>query len=96
MFLSLAYLAIALFIAPALTLFALAVLGGLTVLLRNVVEPGYELGELVAEANEQRQEAVQAGTQGIRDIRIFGLADELFEDFVDAIDQFTESRISDY
>ncbi|WP_075935937.1 ATP-binding cassette domain-containing protein [Halosegnis longus] len=93
LFLSLAYLAIALFIAPSLTLFALVVLGGLTVLLRNIVEPGYELGDLVAEANEQRQEAAQAGTQGIRDIRIFGLADELYQDFTKAIDQFTESRI---
>jgi subfamily B ATP-binding cassette protein MsbA len=93
LFLSLAYLLIALLIAPTLTLFALVVLGGLTVLLRKVVEPGYEIGELVAEANERRQEAVQAGTQGIRDIRIFGLADELYQDFIDAIDQFTDSRI---
>jgi subfamily B ATP-binding cassette protein MsbA len=93
LFLSLAYLLIALSIAPALTIFALVVLGGLTVLLRNVVEPGYELGELVAEANERRQEAAQAGTQGIRDIRIFGLADELYQDFINAIDQFTDSRI---
>ncbi|WP_146417101.1 MULTISPECIES: ABC transporter ATP-binding protein [Haloarcula] len=93
LFLSLAYLLIALLITPSLTIFALVVLGGLTVLLRNIVEPGYEIGELVAEANEQRQEAVQAGTQGIRDIRIFGLADELYQDFMDAIDQFTDSRI---
>jgi subfamily B ATP-binding cassette protein MsbA len=93
LFISLAYLLIALFIAPSLTVFALIVLGGLTVLLRNVVEPGYEVGELVAEANEKRQEAVQAGTQGIRDIRIFGLADELYQDFMDAINQFTDSRI---
>ncbi|GGI95720.1 HlyB/MsbA family ABC transporter [Halobellus salinus] len=93
LFLALAYLSVALFIAPVLTVVSLAVLGGLTVLLRNVIEPGYELGELVAEANEQRQEAAQAGTQGIRDIRIFGLAEELYQDFIDAIDQFTESRI---
>jgi len=93
LFLSLAYLLIALFIAPYLTIFALVVLGGLTVLLRKVVEPGYEIGELVAEANEERQEAVQAGTQGIRDIRIFGFADELYQDFMHAIDQFTDSRI---
>lgn len=92
-FLSLAYLLIAVFIAPSLTLFALVVLGGLTVLLRNIVEPGYETGDLVAEANEQRQKAAQAGTQGIRDIRIFGLTDELFQEFMDAIDQFTDSRI---
>lgn len=93
LFLSMAYLLISLLISPSLTIFALVILGGLTVLFRNIVEPGYEIGELVAEANEQRQEAVQAGTQGIRDIRIFGLADELYQDFVEAIDQFTESRI---
>lgn len=93
LFLALAYFSVALFIAPKLTVFSLVVLGVLTVLLRNVIEPGYELGELVAEANEQRQEAAQAGTQGIRDIRIFGLTDELYQDFINAIDQFTESRI---
>lgn len=93
LFLTIVYLSIAFFIAPSLTLFALVVLGSLTVLLRHIVEPGYEVGDLVAEANEKRQEAVQAGTQGIRDIRIFGLGDELYQDFINAIDQFTESRI---
>lgn len=94
LFLSLGYLLVALLIAPLLTLFALLILGGLTVLLRNVVEPGYEIGERVAEANELRQNATQAGTQGIRDIRIFGLTEELLEDFTDAINQFTHSRIT--
>jgi subfamily B ATP-binding cassette protein MsbA len=94
LFITLAYLSIALSISPLLTVFALTVLGGLTILLRNVVTPGYEVGEQVAEANEQRQEAVQAGTQGIRDIRIFGLADELYQDFIQAIDKFTNSRIT--
>lgn len=94
LFLSLAYLLIALAIAPRLTLFALVVLSGLTVLLRNVVEPGYEIGERVAEANERKQEAAQAGTQGIRDTRIFGLADELYDDFTDAINKLTRSQIT--
>jgi subfamily B ATP-binding cassette protein MsbA len=58
-----------------------------------VLESGYDIGEEVAEANEMRQEAAQAGAQGIRDVRIFGLAEELLEDFTDAIEQFTESRI---
>jgi len=93
LFLSLAYLTIALVMAPFLTLFALITLGGLTILLRTVVEPGYELGDLVADANERRQEAAQAGTQGIRDIRIFGLTDELYQEFKDAVDQFTGSSI---
>ncbi|WP_247730638.1 ABC transporter ATP-binding protein [Halovivax limisalsi] len=94
LFLSLVYISIALMIAPLLTIFAAGILGFLTVFLRRVVEPGYEIGDRVAEANERRQEAAQAGTQGIRDVRIFGLADELRQDFVDAIDLFTSSRIT--
>jgi len=93
-FLSIVYLLIALAIAPALTTASIIVLGGITILMRRVIEPGYELGDKVADANERRQEAAQAGTQGIRDIRIFGVTRELFNDFVDAVDKFTQARIS--
>jgi subfamily B ATP-binding cassette protein MsbA len=92
--LSAVYLLVALVIAPVLTLVAIVVLGGITFFIRHVIEPGYGLGDKVAEANERRQEAAQAGTQGIRDIRIFGLAGELFDDFVDAVDKYTAARIS--
>jgi subfamily B ATP-binding cassette protein MsbA len=92
-FLSLVYFTVALVISPLLTIFAAVVLGGVTVLIRRVLEPGYELGDKVADANEKRQEAAQAGTQGIRDIRMFGVAQELYEDFVDAIDSFTKYQI---
>ncbi|MCU4926477.1 ABC transporter ATP-binding protein/permease [Halobacteria archaeon AArc-dxtr1] len=94
LFLSLVYLLIALVISPVLTLVAILILGFLTVFLRYVVEPGYELGEQVAEGNERRHEAAQAGTQGIRDVRIFGLASEFRQNFTDAIDQFTNSKVS--
>ncbi|ELY45780.1 ABC transporter ATP-binding protein [Natronorubrum tibetense] len=94
LFLSLVYLLIALVISPLLTLFAVGVLGFLTVFLRRIVEPGYEVGDIVADANERRQEAAQAGTQGIRDVRIFGLASELRQDFVNAVDRFTSARIT--
>ena len=87
------YLLIAFLIAPLLTLFAIVVLGGLTVLLRHVIEPGYQLGEIVAESNERRQEAAQAGTQGIRDVRLFGLADELYSEFVDAVERYTTYQV---
>ncbi len=93
-FLSLAYLLIALVISPILTIIAAGILGFLTVFLRRIVEPGYKVGDIVADANERRQEAAQAGTQGIRDVRIFGLADELRTDFIEAIDQFTDARIT--
>ncbi len=93
LFFTLMYLLIAFIISPALTLVALVILGGLTILLRNVIEPGYQLGEEVAEANERRQESAQAGTQGIRDVRIFGLADELYNDFESAVGRYTKYKI---
>ncbi|GAA0547289.1 ABC transporter ATP-binding protein [Halorubrum ejinorense] len=93
LFLAGVYFAVALVIAPTLTVITGVVLGGFSIFFRRVLDSGYDVGDKVAEANEMRQEAAQAGTQGIRDVRIFGLAEELFEDFTDAIKQFTRSRI---
>ncbi|OYR78618.1 ABC transporter ATP-binding protein [Halorubrum ezzemoulense] len=93
LFLAAVYFVVALVIAPVLTVITGVVLGGFSVFFRRVLDSGYDVGEKVAEANEMRQEAAQAGTQGIRDVRIFGLAEELFEDFTEAIEQFTKSRI---
>ncbi|UOO94999.1 ABC transporter ATP-binding protein/permease [Halococcus dombrowskii] len=93
-FLALVYILIAFAISPKLTLISGAILGVVTYLLRSVLEPGYDIGDEVADANERRQEAAQAGTQGIRDIRIFGIANELYGDFRDAVEQFTQSRIT--
>jgi subfamily B ATP-binding cassette protein MsbA len=47
----------------------------------------------VADANERVQQATQAGTQGIRDTKLFGLKNELLDDFLDAVDQFENSSI---
>ncbi|WP_273836841.1 ABC transporter ATP-binding protein [Halococcus sp. PRR34] len=92
-FLTLAYVLIAFAVSPMLTIITGIILGGVTFLLRSIVEPGYDIGDEVADANERRQEAAQAGTQGIRDIRIFGVADELYSDFLGAVKQYTRSRI---
>jgi subfamily B ATP-binding cassette protein MsbA len=92
--LSLMYLGIAFVLAPLLTLFAVAFLGGFSVFFRYVLEPGYDIGDRVADANERVQEAAQAGTQGIRDTKLFGLRSELFSDFLDAVGQFTTSSIT--
>jgi len=92
-FLAGVYFIVAMVIAPILTVATGIVLGGFSVFFRRVLDSGYEVGDEVAEANEMRQEAAQAGTQGIRDVRIFGLTEELFEEFTEAIEQFTESRI---
>ena len=91
--LSIMYLAIALILAPYLTIIAIVFLGGFSVLFRYVLESGYDIGDRVADANERVQQAAQAGTQGIRDTKLFGLKQELFDDFLAAVEQFADSSI---
>jgi len=93
LFLTLVYLSIMFYIAPLMSLFALGLLGGITFFMRYVLEPAYTAGSRVAEANEQVQQAVQAGTQGIRDVKLFGLAQEVLERFGTSIQQYTRSEI---
>jgi subfamily B ATP-binding cassette protein MsbA len=92
-FLGLVYGLIALLIAPVMTIVTGVVLGGVTLLLHRVIEPGYDLGDDVADANERRQAVAQAGTQGMRESRMFDLVGELYDDFVDAVDQYTRARV---
>lgn len=91
--LSLMYLAIALVLAPLLTVFAIVFLGFFSLIFRYALESGYNIGDRVADANERVRQAAQAGTQGIRDTKLFGLKAELFGDFLDAVDQFANSSI---
>ena len=93
-FLIVVYLGVMFYITPAMTLFALVVLGGITVLLRVVIEPAVTVGTRVAEANERVQQSVQAGTQGIRDVKLFGLAGEVFSEFRESIERYASSEVS--
>ena len=93
-FLSLMYLAVALYFAPMLTIGAAVLLGGLTVIVRGVLESGYSVGDRVADANERLQQSAQAGTQGIRDVKLFGMQDELFTGFERAARQYADSTIA--
>lgn len=88
------YLAVALYLAPLLTVATVVLLGGIVLLFRYSIEAGYSIGDRVADANERIQQAAQAGTQGIRDVKIFGLAQELRATFGTAVDQFTVSQIT--
>jgi subfamily B ATP-binding cassette protein MsbA len=92
-FLILVYLSVMIYIAPFLAIAALTLLGGITFLLRYVIEPAYTVGNRVAQANENMQEAIQAGTQGIRDVKLFCLADEVFNSFQESVQQYTTSSI---
>ena len=88
------YLAIMLYITPLMTGLAVGILGTITVVLRVGIEPAVTVGTRVAEANERVQTAVQAGTQGIRDVKLFRMADELFGNFRSAIDQYAEAEVA--
>jgi subfamily B ATP-binding cassette protein MsbA len=90
---SLVYLAVALYIAPVMTVLTAVLLGVLVVLMRSVVESGYEIGDRVAEANERIHESAQAGTQAIRDVKVFGMREELFEKFVRAVDDHYRASV---
>jgi subfamily B ATP-binding cassette protein MsbA len=91
--LSLIYLGIAFVLAPFLTVFSIVFLGGFSLLFRYVLESGYDIGDRVANANERVQQAAQAGTQGIRDTKLFGLKQKLFDGFLGAVEQFGNSSI---
>lgn len=93
LFLVLMYVAVMFYITPSMTLFAIVLLGGITVVLRVVIEPAVTVGSRVAEANERVQETVQAGTQGIRDVKLFGLRNEMFSSFSESIDLYASSEV---
>lgn len=87
------YLLIALLLAPVLTVVAAVFLGLTTFVFRHVLDTGYSLGDQVADAKETIQSNAQAGTQGVREVKLFGLVDELRAGFRHGADQFERSRI---
>lgn len=88
------YLAIAFYLAPALTVVMTAAFLGIVVLVRWVPESGYTLGDRIATAHERIQTTAQAGTQGIRDVKLFGLSEEIYHDFRSGVEQYTSSTIT--
>jgi subfamily B ATP-binding cassette protein MsbA len=92
-FLTLMYLGIALYVAPLLTVVTVVILGGITYLLRYVLASGYSFGDMVADSKERIQKSAQAGAQGIRDVKLFGLTEEIKSEFDDAITAYEQSYI---
>lgn len=90
---TLVYLLVAFMVAPVLTVGSLVFLGATTVLFRYVIEPGYELGDEVAEANENIQEVAQMGTQGIRDVKMYDIKPELLDDFFEYVSDYARNNI---
>jgi len=93
LFLVLMYTGVMFYITPSMTVFAIFLLSAITVLIRFVIEPAVTVGSEVAEANEQVQQKIQAGTQGIRDVKLFGLRSEVFSGFRESIEKYASSSI---
>jgi len=55
LFLAGVYLSVMFYITPEMTVYALGLLGGITYVLRYIVEPAYTVGNRVATANQQLQ-----------------------------------------
>ena len=87
------YLGIALYLAPVLTVISAGFVGLLTFGLRNTIESAYTIGDSIADANEKIQQAVQAGTQGIREVKTLRYDSTLRSDFAAAMDQYIGSSI---
>lgn len=92
--LCLTYFAVALYLAPVLTALTMLAFGVVLGVTRVIPEGGYALGDKVAKANERIQQVAQAGVQGIRDVKVFGLSPELREEFMAALNRFRRSKIS--
>ncbi|MFC4451568.1 ABC transporter ATP-binding protein [Halorussus aquaticus] len=91
--LALMYGAIALYLAPVLTLVTGTVLAAVAIGIRQGLESGYSVGDRVTDANERIQESAQAGTQGIREVKLFGLTEEVRQNFHSAVDTFVNSTV---
>jgi subfamily B ATP-binding cassette protein MsbA len=72
----------------------MVILGSITFVVRGIVGSGYDLGDAVAEANERLQQIAQAGMIGIRDIRVFNLDDEIYDEYLDALEKYTRSKVT--
>ena len=87
------YVGVMLYISPLLTALALFLLGGITILLRYVVEPAIDLGDRIANANEGVQSSVQSGVQGIREIKLFGMKEDVYEDFERSLNKYVDNSV---
>jgi subfamily B ATP-binding cassette protein MsbA len=85
--LTLVYLAVMVYLAPWLTLFALAVLGAITLAVRWVVEPASVSGKRVSVANRAIHRAARAGVQGARDVKLYGREPAVLDEYGAAVDE---------
>lgn len=88
------YLAVAVYIAPFLTMLLIGVFVVFGVGTRRLISPSYNIGDEVADANEAIQKATQDGVQGIRDVKLFRMRGEMESKFHRAVDRYVDAFVS--
>jgi subfamily B ATP-binding cassette protein MsbA len=88
-----AYFILAVLLAPMLTAIAVISLAGSTLFVRYILEPAYTVGDEVADTNNRIQSIAQTGFQGMRDVRLFTMRDELFNRMQRALEQFVSVNV---
>jgi subfamily B ATP-binding cassette protein MsbA len=87
------YFAVAFYLAPTLTVASTVLFALLALAVRAVSEPAGAIGDVVATAHEDVQRTAQAGVQGVRDVKLFRLADELVGDFRSEVGRYVDSTV---
>ncbi len=85
---TLVYLAIAFYISPQLTLAALVGFGAAIFFVRFILESAYVVGDEIAAVNNDIQTVSQSGIQGMRDVRLFTMREELSSRMWQILDRY--------
>lgn len=92
-FLILIYLLVMAYLSLYLTVLTVVLMGLITLSMRYVLEPAVSIGSKVAEANEKVQKSVQSGIQGVREVKLFGLREEMLSELDEAIEEYVENEV---
>lgn len=92
----LGYALVALYVAPVLTVGTLLFMGVFMFGIRSFLESAYDVGDRVAEANERIQKSVQSGVQGIHEVKLFGMQDELESTFSEGVETYKTATLKLY
>ncbi|WP_276253329.1 ABC transporter ATP-binding protein [Halomontanus rarus] len=84
---------VAMILSPLLTAGSVVLLGVIAFLSRFVLRPGYEIGDRIAAANETIQGLVNAGTRGLREIKLFNMNDDVSQEYQRANEQLVRTRV---
>jgi subfamily B ATP-binding cassette protein MsbA len=87
------YVAVMIYVAPFLTVYASIFLTGVLGFLRFVVEPAVSVGTRMANANERMHKHIHAGLYGVKDIKLFNLRERVLSDISYSLDKYRKAKV---